>query len=382
MLATGSPILGRLAVPAEVRVLPLKPVVKTGADAYDARDGSMDRRQVIAHRSAQLLGAVGFFRPDVLVVDDAPLGIKGELVPALRLIRRRLPRTRTVLGLGDILDDPEVVRRTWRFQGVYEALERDYDRVLVYGDRQHFAVDDEYALSDTVRAKLLFTGYIRRRDALVAADVVRHALGAPPNAPLVLATVGGGGDGAAVLFTAIAAVARLRRERPALHALIVTGPLMDEGIRQAVVAAGKQVPGLKVAAFVPDLTSAMAAADVVVGMAGYSTVAEILGLCCRAVLVPRAVPRRDQWIRARLLQDNGLAQMLEPADLTRENLARAVERSLCARGRPPTGAIALDGAGHAVATIRSLLRESRHGPETIPKPAIGPMRPRAASNAR
>jgi predicted glycosyltransferase len=382
MLASGSPVIDRLAIPAGVRVLPLKPVVKTGAETYEARDGSMDRRQVIAHRSWQLVGAVAFFRPDVLVVDHAPLGMKGELVPALNLLRGKLPWARTVLGLRDILDEPEVVRRTWREQHVYEALEHYYDRIMVYGERRHFPVDREYALPAAVCSKLQFTGYIRKRDPLVAADVVRDRLGIPPKAPFLLATVGGGGDGAEVLSTAIAAVAQIRRERPALRALIVTGPLMDERTQQALFAAGSQVPGLKVAAFMPDPTSVMAAADVLVGMAGYNTVTEVLALGCRAVLVPRVVPRREQWIRARLLQRHGLAQMLEPSHLTPENLARAVERSLCERRYPPTEAIALDGTEHAVAAIRSLMRDSRRAPGSIPEQAAGPMRPRAASTGR
>jgi predicted glycosyltransferase len=382
MLATGSPIIRRLAIPAEVRVLPLKPVVKTGAERYEARDGSMDRRQVLAHRSWQLLGAVGFFRPDVLVVDHAPLGMKGELVPALNLLRSKLPWARTVLGLRDILDEPEVVRQTWREQHIYQALERYYDRILVYGERRHFAVDREYALPAAVCSKLEFTGYIRKRDPVVAASVVRDRLRIPAKAPFLLATAGGGGDGAEVLSTAIAAVARIQRERPALRALIVTGPLMDERTQRSLAAAGEQVPGLKVAAFMPDPTSVMAAADVLVGMAGYNTVTEVLALGCRAVLVPRVFPRREQWIRACLLQRYGLAQMLEPADLTPESLAQAVERSLHERRRPPTEAIALDGTEHAVAAIRSLLRDSRRAPGTIPEQAVGPMRPRAASSGR
>jgi predicted glycosyltransferase len=382
MLATGSPIIRRLAVPAGVRVLPLKPVVKTGAERYEARDGSMDCREVIAHRSWQLLGAAVFFRPDVLVVDHAPLGMKGELVPALKVMRAKLPRARTVLGLRDILDEPEVVRRTWREQHVYGALEHYYDRILVYGERRHFAVDREYALPAAVCSKLEFTGYIRKRDPLVAARVVRERLGIPANAPFLLATVGGGGDGAEVLSAAIGAVARLRRERPALRALVVTGPLMEERTQQSLAAAAEQVPGVKVASFMLDPASVMAAADVIVGMAGYNTVTEILSLGRRAVLVPRVVPRREQWIRARLMQRHGLAQMIEPADLTPENLAGAIERSLCERDRPTTEAFSLHGTENAVAAIRSLLRDSRRARERTLQQDLGPMRPRLASSDR
>ena len=46
--------------------------------------------------------------------------------------------TRSVLGLRDILDAPEVVRQRWLVEGAYDAIERYYDTVLVYGKREVF----------------------------------------------------------------------------------------------------------------------------------------------------------------------------------------------------------------------------------------------------
>lgn len=356
LLATGSPVLEQLAIPSRVQILALKPVVKTGVERYEARDGSMDRRRVLAYRSAQLLGAMRFFRPDLLVVDHAPLGMKGELVRALEFLRHQLPDARTMLGLRDILDEPEVVRRTWREQGVYGALERYYDRILVYGEQRHFAVDREYALPPSVRSKLEFTGYIRKNDPVRPAEAMRRELGVSLGAPLLLATIGGGGDGCELLLATVAAIPLLRRQRPDLQAVLVTGPLMDEGQQREIASRVANVPGVRLTKFVPYLTSLMATADVVVSMAGYNTVSEVLALGRSAVLVPRVAPRREQWIRARLLARHGLVRMLEPDQATPQRLATAVERCLCERKRRPTAeVIAFSGTQHAVAAIRSLL---------------------------
>jgi predicted glycosyltransferase len=356
LLATGSPVIERLPIPQGVQVLSLKPVVKTGADRYEARDGSMNRRAVIAHRSAQLLGAVRFFRPDALVVDHAPLGMKGELAAALEFLRRQVPWVRVVLGLRDILDEPEVVRRTWREQGVYEALDRYYDRILVYGEQRHFALDREYALPPSVRRKLEFTGYIRKRERLLHPALARAELGIAPGATLLLATVGGGGDGFELLLSTAAAIPLLRRQRPDLQAILVTGPLMGEDQQRAITAAVERLPDVRLFAFVPHLTSLIGTSDVVVTMAGYNTVTEILALGRRGVLVPRTAPRREQWIRARLLSRHGLVHMLGPERATPQRLAETVARSLASHARRPSAdLVAFEGAEHAVAAIRSLL---------------------------
>src|SRR5262249_52301990 len=108
--------------------------------------------------------------------------------------------------------------------------------------------------------------------------------------------------------------------------------------------------------FVPHLTSLIAASDVVVTMAGYNTVTEILALGRRAVLVPRIAPRREQWIRARLLSRHGLVHMLAPDRATPQRLAETVERSLARHAlRPSADLVAFEGAEPAVAAIRALL---------------------------
>ena len=49
------------------------------------------------------------------------------------------------------------------------------------------------------------------------------------------------------------------------------------------------------------MTQLYAEADMVVSMAGYNTVCELLSFGRNAILVPRAEPVKEQLIRARLL---------------------------------------------------------------------------------
>jgi predicted glycosyltransferase len=355
LVVSGSPIPEGSARPG-LRLLPLAPMIKTSS--FAARYSSFDLASVIAYRSRQLLGAVRFFSPDVIVVDHAPLGMSGELAPVLRYVRIHLPETDVVLGLDDILDEPKVVRRTWERQGAYDALAELYDRVLIYGQRSHFPLDRAYDFPEPVRAKTRFVGYVSSGDAksddCLLADELRSAHGLSLGAPLLLATVGGGSDGVSLIQRTIAALPQVRRQVPELEALIVTGPLMSERDRRDVARCCAHTEGVRVVRFLRRFTSAMAAADVIVSMGGYDTLTEILSLQRQAVIVPRIQPRSDQLIRARVLARRGLVRMIEPERLTTARLGAAISAAL-ATGNPVMGKnVALGGGERAVAEIRAL----------------------------
>lgn len=111
-----------------------------------------------------------------------------------------------------------------------------------------------------------------------------------------------------------------------VQTLVVTGPLMARGKREALSAAHFKY--LTLLEFTPDLVSYMAAADLVVSMAGYNTVREALALKARLLLVPRTRPRVEQLIRAQRLQSRGLARFVVPDELSPLRLADEIRTSL------------------------------------------------------
>ena len=60
--------------------------------------------------------------PDLLIVDKEPTGFRGELLPTLETLTNS-GRTRIVLGLRDVLDEPEVLASEWERKGALDAAE-------------------------------------------------------------------------------------------------------------------------------------------------------------------------------------------------------------------------------------------------------------------
>ncbi|PPQ29988.1 hypothetical protein [Rhodopila globiformis] len=131
--------------------------------------------------------------PDVykqllILVDHAPAGMKNELLPMLAMVRQEMPNTRVVLGLRDIIDSP------------------------------------------VVAAKLRYVGYVGR-PAAAAVDQPWPGLHDAPGLR-VLVTVGGGGDGHAMMAAYLDALAALPPQ--ATSSLLVPGPLMSAGQMDAL----------------------------------------------------------------------------------------------------------------------------------------------------
>ena len=99
------------------------------------------------------------------------------------------------------------------------------------------------------------------------------------------------------------------------------------------------------------------AADLVVSMAGYNTISEILTLDKKAIVIPRTRPRREQLIRSQRLQEFGLLRAIEPAALTRDRLAAEVHHSLQATDMAIPTRLEFTGLERLTLEMHALLAE-------------------------
>ncbi|MGG7442157.1 glycosyltransferase family protein [Zafaria sp. J156] len=281
------------------------PGIRKSRGRYAPRTLNVGMGRLMDVRSSLIDGTLGAFRPHVMIVDRHAFGVDGELDAPLARLRRENPDCRVVLGLREVLDDPQTAAAEWARIGV-DRIRTVFDELWVYGDP---AAHDPLAsgeippdLADLLR----FTGYL---------SLGRHGASPPETErPFLVTMVGGGSDGFAL--TAAAAAASIP---DGYRHLVVTGPQMPPAARRRVQALA--APGTRVVDSVPDGLGYVEAAAAVVVMGGYNTVCEVLGSGTPALVVPREEPRREQLIRASALAGSGAVDLLRAGDATPEALA-------------------------------------------------------------
>ena len=318
LIVTGSPMIHAFRIPEGVDYVKLPCLDRTEAECYEPRFLGACSDEVRETRRAILQNAVLGFDPDLMIVDKRAAGVDGELLPALLALRARGSKTKIVLGLRDILDDAARTRTVLRENRSFEIIERFYDEVWVYGSKAIFDTVKEYDFPRAVAEITHFCGYLKRPTEFAAR---------PDGPPRVLVTTGGGGDGGPMIEAYLEGLAKLPRSI-ALQTTVVFGPQMPETKRSDLLERFGFLADVTFLDFEPELTKRYANSEVVVSLAGYNTVCELLSFARRAILVPRAEPVSEQLIRARLLTARGYFEMLEPQDLTPDNLITKVLNAL------------------------------------------------------
>jgi predicted glycosyltransferase len=312
--------------------LKLPSILKAGPGDWRAVSLPLPFDAVHTMRRELIRSAVLSYQPDVLLVDHMPHGAMGELLPTLAALRATGAHTRIVLGLRDILDAPEVVRRRWEVEGAYEAIERYYDTVLVYGKREVFDLAAQYGFSASVSERLRYTGYVCTPQAPRYTARVRSKYISSSDActKLIVAMAGGGADAYPMMRALLDALPEINRRQRCFLAL-VAGPFMPAEQRHDLEARARGLPA-RVSISVSDTLSYIEAADLTIAMAGYNTTMEILKSGKRAILIPRRGPSAEQRMRARLFAERGWVEMIDPDDLSIEHVAATVCANLD-RGR-------------------------------------------------
>jgi len=344
LIVTGSPMIHAFRIPDGVDYIKLPCLDRVQAETYSPRFLGGCAAEVKLTRSAILKESVLGFGPDLVIVDKRPAGVDGELLETLVALRERNQNARLVLGIRDILDDPERTRHTLSGNGSFAIIERFYDEVWIYGARSVFDTVGEYGFPESVARKTRFCGYLKRPVTTPSRN------GGPPR---VLVTTGSGGDGSDIIETYLAGLSSLPRS-VALLSTVIFGPQLPAARRKAILGQYGHLTDVSFLEFEPDLTRHYAETDLVVSQAGYNTVCELLSFSRRAILVPRAEPVREQLIRARLLAAKGYFDIVEPQDLRSDLLISKVLTGLKAAVSTPE-IPDLDGLPRISARVQSLL---------------------------
>jgi predicted glycosyltransferase len=302
LILSGSPIIGSFDFRSRVDFVRIPGVIKLRNGDYTSLSLHIDIEETLAMRASIIEHTAAIFDPDLFIVDKEPLGLRGEVKQTLEMLRDR--GARTVLGLRDVMDEPSLLAPEWERKNVVPALESLYDHIWIYGLPEICDPLEEIELPDSVRARMTYTGYLRRRAPTnMPADLplLRD--------PYILVTPGGGGDGEDLVDWVLSAY-ELDRTMPC-GALIVLGPFMQRERQAEFMARAARLGDVTVITFDAHIENLMTRAAGVVAMGGYNTFCEILSFDKRALLVPRVRPRLEQHIRAERAAELGLVSMLD-----------------------------------------------------------------------
>jgi len=327
LILSGSPIIGSFDFRTRVDFVRVPGVIKLRNGEYTPLNLHLDIAEMLSMRASIIEHTAEIFDPDLFIVDKEPVGLRGEVLPTLKALKRR--GARLVLGLRDVMDEPRLLEPEWQRKKAMPALRDLYDEIWVYGLPQICDPLEGVALPRSVRQKMVYTGYLHR-------EVPSH--GAPPrlpeiaNRPFLLVTTGGGGDGEALIDW----VLRAYEHDPLLPypALLVLGPFMHSERQAEFMDRAAKLRRVDVITFHGQLETLLDRAAAVVAMGGYNTFCEVLSLDKRALIVPRTEPRLEQYIRASRAADLGLVSMLRDDGQYDPAVMAAALRALPRQNRP------------------------------------------------
>ena len=353
LILSGSPIIGSFDFRARVDFVRVPGVIKLRNGDYTSLALHIDIEQTMAMRASIIEHTAEAFDPDLFIVDKEPLGLRGEVEATLALLHER--GTPCVLGLRDVMDEPGLLAPEWERKQVAPALMRYYDDIWIYGLPQICDPLEGIELPDSVRKKMSYTGYLRRTLPEAKAQVALEKI----QDPFILVTVGGGGDGEAIIDWVLRAYER----DPDLPypALLVLGPFMNSEVQGDLLARAARLDKVEAITFEARIETLVDRAIGMVCMGGYNTFCEVLSFDKRALVIPRTEPRMEQYIRASRAQELGLVQMLRDDGVRDAHLMATALRNLPQQRQPSEVVVPglLDGPQNVVRLADHWLAQGR-----------------------
>jgi predicted glycosyltransferase len=335
LIVSGSTIAGAFDYRVRVDFVKIPSIIKLHNGEYTSIDRHTDLHETLEMRQAIIRHTAESFQPDMFIVDKEPMGLRGELEETLSYLKTR--GTTLVLGLREVMDAPHLLKAEWAKRDVLRKIGMFYDSIWVYGPADFYDPLSGFDVPQAVRSRMHYVGFLERH--LPHSDVSMREI----ESNYILATTGGGGDGADLIHNIFDAY---HHDEELKHRmLVVLGPFMPARKRRKLLKKGSSIPQVEIIEFDNRMENLVAGASAVVGMGGYNTFCEILSFDKPALIVPRVTPREEQLIRAKRAAELGVIDMLRPEEAEDPvRLAQALKR-LPARMPPSkvTTKLKLDG---------------------------------------
>ena len=306
LIISGSQIAGAFDFRARVDFVKIPSVIKLYNGEYDSVGEYIDIDEILEMRKLIIQRTAEVFQPDIFIADKEPMGLKGELVPTLEMFKDT--KTKTVIGLRDVMDSPKFLTKEWAKSDMISKIEEFYDRIWIYGPKDFWNPLEGFELNDDFKSRMNYTGFLDREAFTMPTG--DHHLALPDE--YILVTAGGGGDGINIMEQVLAA---REHDRSIDYPIVmVLGPFMKSDNRDKIRLRASHLANITVLDFESEMEVLIQGATAIVGMCGYNTFCEAMSFDKRAMFVPRTMPREEQLIRAQRATELGLCTMLLPEE--------------------------------------------------------------------
>src|SRR6266478_8167778 len=120
LIVSGSPMLHSFRVSPGIDYIKLPCLRRADDGDLGVRFLDLELSEVVRLRRELILSTVQSFQPDVVLVDKMPDGLAGELEPSLRHLQCKLPGSKVLLVLRDILDSSRKTTHIWKQRRYYD----------------------------------------------------------------------------------------------------------------------------------------------------------------------------------------------------------------------------------------------------------------------
>lgn len=355
LIISGSQIAGAFDFRARVDFVKIPSVIKLYNGEYDSIGAYIEIDEILEMRKLIIQRTAEVFQPDIFIADKEPLGLKGELLPTLEMLKTS--DCMSVLGLRDVMDSPRLLKKEWAKSNTIHQIDDLYDRVWIYGPEKFWNPLQGFDLPDSISDKLNFVGFLDRE---IASNAELDGYNLPDE--YILVTAGGGGDGISLMEQVLAA--RETDTSADFPIVMVLGPFMKSESRDKIRMRASHLANITVVDFESHMELLIQNATAIVGMCGYNTFCEAMSFDKRVLFVPRTSPREEQLIRATRARELYLCKMLLPEEAAIPSKMAQKLRELPSIPRPSEQLSENNMAGlHNicldVASLSSKLREGR-----------------------
>lgn len=354
---SGGQVVPGFELPPTAKVIHLPAVWEEGSELKPV-DNSQSIETIKENRKNILLKHFEQFEPDCLITECFPFSkhkLMFELMPLLERVKSSERSVKVICSLRDlIMTQPMTARsRAKRQEKVCNLINQYYDLVLFHADPQIQKLEECFPKVKDLNCEVYYTGYVAQSPPEDIAPTDEDLVGLSQEAPMIVASVGGGRHGYQLLRTLVETSPILETALPhKIHAF--AGPFMAEAefLQLQTMAVGGN---LTLRRYTSHLIDYMTQAELSVSLAGYNTTMNILRTGVRSLVFPSASEHQtgEQTLRSEKLERLGVVNILHPDELVPDRLAEKI--ITCTHQQAVLHRFDLQGAQKSSLCLKALL---------------------------